>query len=72
MSIETFLERKPTLNLTKPAVYIRPPVAMDKTHYDGAEQRPFLGRPGANDALTYPSRVGDTLRYRDGRVEKIT
>lgn len=34
--------------------------------YDGKELRPYEGRPCANDALALPSRMGDTLRYRDG------
>ena len=39
--------------------------------YDGAELRPYQGRPGANDALAIPSRFGDELHYRDGRVERL-
>lgn len=38
--------------------------------YDGAELRPFDGRPGAMAAYSLPSRVGSQLVYRDGRVEK--
>lgn len=34
--------------------------------YDGAELRPFEGRPGAMDALKLPSRVGRHLVYRNG------
>lgn len=37
--------------------------------YDGAELRPYQGRPGANDALAMPSRIADRLFYRDGRQE---
>jgi hypothetical protein len=36
--------------------------------YDGKEMRPYEGRPGANDALALPSRIGTELRYRDGKV----
>ncbi len=36
--------------------------------YDGKELRPYEGRPGANDALALPSRIGTELRYRDGKV----
>ncbi len=36
-------------------------------NYDGKEMRPYEGRPGANDALKVPSRIGNTLHYRDGR-----
>lgn len=39
--------------------------------YDGAELRPFDSRIGANDALEIPSRFGNELRYRDGRVEVL-
>lgn len=28
-------------------------------------------RPGGDDAASLPSRVGNTLHYRDGRVERI-
>lgn len=28
-------------------------------------------RPGAEDALAKPSRIGKQLSYRDGRVEKL-
>lgn len=28
-------------------------------------------RPGSEDFLQYPSRIGDRLVYRDGRVERI-
>lgn len=43
---------------------------MDRPVYDGAELRPYQGRPRANDALALPSRMGSRLHYRDGRVEK--
>lgn len=36
--------------------------------YDGKEMQPYQGRPGANDALELPSRIGKRLHYRDGRV----
>lgn len=39
--------------------------------YNGAELRPFEGRPGANQALALPSRFGRQLHYRDGRVESV-
>ena len=28
-------------------------------------------RPGAQDALAHPSRIGDRLHYRDGRVTDL-
>ena len=34
--------------------------------YDGAELRPFEGRPGALDALKLPSRIGRHFVYRNG------
>lgn len=39
-------------------------------NYDGAELRPFAGRPGANDSLALPSRMGKTLYYRGGKAVK--
>lgn len=39
--------------------------------YDGAELRPIVGRPGATDALALPSRIGNRLHYRDGRVTDL-
>lgn len=35
--------------------------------YTGAELKPNTSRPGSNDALTLPSRMGKTLHYRDGK-----
>lgn len=39
--------------------------------YDGKEMQPYQGRPGANDALALPSRMGDRLHYRDGKTEPV-
>lgn len=38
--------------------------------YSATEYTPCL-RPGANDALALPSRFGDRLHYRDGRVTDL-
>lgn len=35
--------------------------------YRSTEYSPSV-RPGANDAFALPSRMGDSLRYRDGRI----
>lgn len=37
--------------------------------YDGAELRPFTGRPGAMDAFALPSRAMGRRKWRDGREE---
>ena len=37
--------------------------------YDGAELRPFAGRPGAMDAFEQPSRHMNVRTWRDGRTE---
>jgi len=37
--------------------------------YDGAELRPFEGRPGAMDAFALPSRMGRRRLFRSGAVE---
>ncbi len=39
--------------------------------YLGRELLPFDGRPGCNDALLLPSRMGDKLCYRGGRTEAM-
>lgn len=38
--------------------------------YEGQELAPPM-RPGAMDAFAWPSRAGDRLYYRDGRVEGV-
>jgi hypothetical protein len=42
------------------------------TTYDGKELKMAAVRPGADNHMGFPSRVNDTLRYRDGRVEVMT
>jgi hypothetical protein len=39
--------------------------------YQGLELSPYDGRPGCNQALALPSRMGDELRYRDGTVKEL-
>lgn len=39
--------------------------------YDGKEMQPYQGRPGANDALALPSRMGNRLHYRDGKIAPV-
>lgn len=39
--------------------------------YEGLELAPYTGRPGAMDAMALPSRVGNWLHYRDGRVAQV-
>lgn len=33
---------------------------------------PPVQRPGSDDHAKHPSRMGDELRFRDGRIEKMT
>lgn len=40
--------------------------------YDGADLKPTVQRAGAYDGLKHPSRIGDKLHYRDGRVEHVS
>jgi hypothetical protein len=35
------------------------------------DRRPIVYRQGSRDALKLPSRMGDRLYYRDGRVEDL-
>lgn len=44
---------------------------MKAPNYDGKEMQPYQGRPGANDAMNLPSRMGNLLHYRDGRTEAV-
>lgn len=37
-------------------------------HYDGAELRPYTGRPGAMDCFALPSRMGNRLIYPHSRL----
>ena len=39
--------------------------------YDGAELKPQQVRPEANIHFEFPSRIGNTLHYPNGRVETI-
>lgn len=39
--------------------------------YQGRELQPYQGRPGAMDAFSLPSRMGNWLYYRDGRIERM-
>ena len=48
---------------------IGPRPLMHRETYNGSEMRPFTGRAGSMDALKYPSRVGNQLRYRDDGSE---
>ncbi len=41
-------------------------------NYDARELALVTHRPGCNDHLKYPSRMAGELRWRDGRVEKLT
>lgn len=44
---------------------------MPSGDYDGAELMIAAVRNGADDHMQLPSRVGDKLFYRDGRVEAL-
>ncbi len=39
--------------------------------YDGAELRPYEGRPGALHAYALPSRAGQRLYWPDGRITAL-
>lgn len=63
----TALERRlaALASATDPAMLTRSPARMRSNMAD-TDAAPV--RPGGEQALTLPSRIGDTLRYRDGRV----
>ncbi|MGH6627619.1 MAG: hypothetical protein ACRECD_13960 [Burkholderiaceae bacterium] len=45
--------------------------ASSRDSYRGEELRLNAARPGCNDHLALPSRVGVRLHFRDGRVERV-
>ena len=65
----------PTYSIAKPHI-ISPagqahqPAVAQAGPYTAPELRTWL-RPGADDHERYPSRMGDRLIYRDGRVEEV-
>lgn len=44
---------------------------MSRETYRGDELKPYQGRPGAMRAFDLPSRMGERLYYRCGRVETV-
>jgi len=56
-----------SVSASVPTIGPRPP--LHRETYIGSEMRPFTGRAGSMDALKYPSRVGNELRYRDDGSE---
>ena len=40
--------------------------------YDGAELKPYAGRPGTAQVHALPSRMGNRLRYPDGRITDLS
>lgn len=53
------------------AVNRQAPTAYQPRGYDGAELRPYIGRPDAMHAQALPSRFNNRLHYRDGRVTDL-
>ena len=51
-----------------PALLTRSPI---RSIASAADLAPPAQRPGAEDALAYPSRIGSRLHYRDGRVTDL-
>lgn len=48
------------------------PYTIPAKNYQGVELKPVQGIPDARmDAFKLPSRMGDRLHYRDGRVEQM-
>ena len=60
------LRREP--DLSGPLRVAGPREAAFSGCYVGSELLPYTGRPGANQALALPSRMGSRLHYRDGTV----
>jgi hypothetical protein len=62
-------EKYAELGMVKSKLPASHKLAMMGTTYDGAELRLSAVRVGADDHMKFPSRSGNELRYRDGRVE---
>lgn len=57
----------------QPPVEIKPTIASKRHHVNSTQNSPYKSswtsmRPGADNALAIPSRIGNRLHYRDGRV----
>jgi hypothetical protein len=59
------LRRQDEQSASAPVPTIGPRPPLHRETYNGSEMRPFTGRAGSMDALKYPSRVGNQLRYPD-------
>lgn len=59
------LRRQDEQTAATPVLTIGPRPPLHRETYNGSEMRPFTGRAGSMDALKYPSRVGNQLRYPD-------
>lgn len=57
---------RPSDSAPGPTTGPRPPLRRET--YTGTEMHPFTGRAGSMDALKYPSRVGNQLRYPADRT----
>lgn len=59
------------LGMTKTKLPASHKAALMNVPYDGAELRVKPARPSAEQHENFPSRVGNSLHYRDGRVESL-
>ncbi len=57
-------EEQPVVS-TAPTPTLGPRPPLRRETYTGSEMRPNTARAGSMDALKYPSRVGNELRYRE-------
>lgn len=60
-------KRKIGVDTSKTVSTSRQVLTDEDANYDGAELRPYAGRPGCEAALSLPSRLPDGLHYPDGR-----
>jgi len=64
-------EKIAALGMTKSKLPASHKLELPRTPYDGAELRTRPVRIDADQHESYPSRAGNQLRYRDGRVESL-
>ncbi len=63
-------------NTRRKATPVVPTIAAPRTHVNGSSKDNYVPhwgpqRPGQDDALALPSRMGKRLVYRDGREEVL-
>lgn len=65
-------EKLSALGMTKTKLPASHKAQLMHVPYDGAELKRHPYRIGSDQHKSYPSRVGNKLHYRDGRIEELS